>query len=142
MHQTTAEEAVTVIRSGNRVFIQSVAAAPQKLIEAMTARAEELREVEIVQLHTEGPAPYASPELHESFRVNALFVGANVRAAVNSGESSYIPVFLSETSALFRRGILPLDVALIQVSPPDRHGFCSLGVSVDCTRAAVQNRTR
>ncbi len=138
MKFTSAEEAVSVIRSGNRVFIHSVAAAPQKLIRAMTARAPELRDVEIVHLHTEGPAPYAAPELRQSFRVNALFVGANVREAINSGESSYIPVFLSETSNLFRRGILPVDVALIQVSPPDRHGFCSLGVSVDCSRAAVQ----
>ncbi len=138
MNRTSAEEAVSVIRSGNRVFIHSVAAAPQRLIQAMTARAPELRDVEIVHLHTEGPAPYAAPEMRESFRVNALFVGANVRDAINSGESSYIPVFLSETSNLFRRGILPLDVALIQVSPPDNHGFCSLGVSVDCSRAAVQ----
>jgi len=104
----------------------------------MTARAPELRHVEIVHLHTEGPAPYAAPELRDSFRVNALFVGANVRDAINSGESSYIPVFLSETSNLFRRGILTVDVALIQVSPPDAHGFCSLGVSVDCSLAAVR----
>jgi len=138
MNRTSAEEAVSVIRSGNRVFIHSVAAAPQRLIQAMTARAPELKDVEIVHLHTEGPAPYAAPEMRGSFRVNALFVGANVRNAINSGESSYIPVFLSETSNLFRRGILPLDVALIQVSPPDNHGFCSLGVSVDCSRAAVQ----
>ena len=138
MKHTSAEEAVSVIQSGNRVFIHSVAAAPQRLIQAMTARAPELRDVEIVHLHTEGPAPYAAPEMHDSFRVNALFVGANVRDAINSGESSYIPVFLSETSNLFRRGILPIDVALIQVSPPDRHGFCSLGVSVDCSLAAVQ----
>jgi len=138
MKHTSAEEAVSVIRSGNRVFIHSVAAAPQRLIQAMTARAPELRDVEIVHLHTEGPAPYAAPEMHDSFRVNALFVGANVRDAINSGESSYIPVFLSETSNLFRRGILPVDVALIQVSPPDAHGFCSLGVSVDCSLAAVR----
>jgi len=138
MKLTSAEEAVSVIRSGNRVFIHSVAAAPQRLILAMTARAPELRDVEIVHLHTEGPAPYAAPELRDSFRVNALFVGANVRDAINSGESSYIPVFLSETSNLFRRGILPVDVALIQVSPPDAHGFCSLGVSVDCSLAAVR----
>jgi acyl-CoA hydrolase len=138
MNRTTAEEAVSVIQSDNRVFIQSVAAAPRLLVEAMTARAPELRNVEIVHLHTEGPAPYAAPEMRQSFRVNALFVGANVRDAINSGESSYIPVFLGETPSLFRRGILPLDVALIQVSPPDKHGFCSLGVSVDCSRAAVQ----
>ncbi|MDT8437359.1 MAG: acetyl-CoA hydrolase/transferase C-terminal domain-containing protein [Gemmatimonadota bacterium] len=138
MKRTTAEEAVSVIRSGNRVFVHSVAAAPIRLVEAMTARAPELRNVEVVHLHTEGPAPYAAPELHESFHVNSLFVGANVRKAINEGESSYVPVFLSETPSLFRRRILPLDVALVQVSPPDRHGFCSLGVSIDCSKAAVQ----
>ena len=134
----SAEEAVSVIKSGARVFIHSVAAAPRRLIEAMTARAGELRVVEIVSLHTEGPAPYAAPELGKSFRVNALFVGANVRRAVEEGRADYLPVFLSEVPSLFRSGILPLDVALIHVSPPDRHGFCSLGVSVDVTKAAVQ----
>jgi acyl-CoA hydrolase len=134
----SAAEAVSVIKSGDRVFIHSVAAAPQQLIEAMTNRAPELREVEVVHLHTEGPAPYASPEYSDSFRVNALFVGANVRQAVQEGRADYLPVFLSEVPALFRKGVLPLDVALVQVSPPDRHGYCSLGVSVDVTRAAVQ----
>jgi acyl-CoA hydrolase len=135
----SAEEAVAVIKSGARVFIHSVAAAPRRLIEAMTARAGELRVVEIVSLHTEGPAPYVAPELAKSFRVNALFVGPNVRRAVEEGRADYLPVFLSEVPSLFRYGILPLDVALIHVSPPDRHGYCSLGVSVDVTRAAVQS---
>jgi acyl-CoA hydrolase len=134
----SAEEAVSAIKSGDRVFIHSVAAAPQRLIDAMTARASELRVVEIVSLHTEGAAPYAAPEHAKSFRVNALFVGPNVRRAVEEGRADYMPVFLSEVPQLFRAGILPLDVALIHVSPPDRHGFCSLGVSVDATRAAVQ----
>jgi 4-hydroxybutyrate CoA-transferase len=134
----TADEAVSVIKSGDRVFIHSVAAAPRRLIEAMTARASDLRVVEVVQLHTEGEAPYAAPALSKSFRVNALFVGANVRDAVQHGRADYLPVFLSEVPQLFRGGLLPLDVALVQVSPPDRHGFCSLGVSVDVTRAAVQ----
>jgi len=134
----TAEEAVSVIKSGSRVFIHSVAAAPRRLIEAMTARAPELRVVEIVSIHTEGAAPYAAPEFAKSFRVNALFVGANVRRAVEEGRADYLPVFLSEVPSLFRTGILPLDVALVHVSPPDRHGFCSLGVAVDVTRAAVQ----
>ncbi len=135
----SAEEAVSVVKSGSRVFIHSVAAAPRRLIEAMTARAPELRVVEIVSLHTEGDAPYAAPELQKSFRVNALFVGANVRRAVEEGRADYLPVFLSEVPSLFRSGILPLDVAMIHVSPPDRHGFCSLGVSVDVSRAAVQS---
>jgi 4-hydroxybutyrate CoA-transferase len=138
MRAVSAEEAVTLIRSGDRVFIHSVAAAPQRLIQAMTDRSPELRGVEIVHLHTEGEAPYAAPRLRESFRVNALFVGANVREAVQSGRADYTPVFLSEVPALFRRGVLPIDVALVQVSPPDRHGFCSLGVSVDVARAAAQ----
>jgi len=133
-----AEEAVSVIRSGERVFIHSVAASPQRLINAMTARASELRVVEVVSIHTEGAAPYAAPEMARSFRVNALFVGGNVRQAVQEGRADYLPVFLSEVPQLFRAGALPLDVALIQVSPPDRHGFCSLGISVDVTRAAVQ----
>ena len=138
MKMVTAEEAVAVIKSKDRVFVHSIAAAPQRLIKAMTARAPELRGVEVVHLHTEGEAPYAAPHLAKSFHTNALFIGANVRDAVASGEADYTPVFLSEVPALFRRGILPLDVALIQVSPPDRHGYCSLGVSVDATRAAVQ----
>lgn len=134
---TTAEEALKVLRSGDRVFIHSVAAAPKTLIEAMTARADELRGVEIVHLHTEGDAPYAAPELAESFHVNAFFIGANMRAAVNDGRADYIPIFLSEIPNLMRRKVLPINVALINVSPPDKHGFCSLGVSVDVARAAV-----
>lgn len=138
MRLVDAAEAVSAVRSGQRVFIHSVAAAPQHLIAALTARAPELRGVELVHLHTEGPAPYADPALHASFHTNALFVGANVRAAVAAGEADYTPVFLSEVPALFRRRILPLDFAFIQVSPPDRHGFCSLGVSVDVARAATE----
>jgi acyl-CoA hydrolase len=137
MKYVTAEEAVAIIKSGDRVFIHSVAAAPQQLIKAMTARAPDLRSVEVVHLHTEGDAPYARPEYARSFRTNCLFIGANVRKAVATGEADYIPVFLSEVPALFYKGILPVNVALIQVSPPDRHAFCSLGVSVDVSRAAV-----
>jgi 4-hydroxybutyrate CoA-transferase len=136
--RVSAEEAVAVVKSGQRVFVHSVAAAPRRLLEALTARASELRVVEIVSIHTEGDAPYAAPEHAKSFRVNALFVGANVRPAVEEGRADYLPVFLSEVPQLFRAGILPLDVALVHVSPPDRHGYCSLGVSVDVTRAAVQ----
>lgn len=134
----TADEAVKIIKSGERIYIHSVAAAPQELIRAMTERAPELRDVEIVQLHTEGEAPYAQPEYKDSFFINTVFVGANVRRAVNEGQGDYIPVFLSEVPGLFRNNILPLDVALVQVSPPDKHGFCSLGTSVDASRAAVQ----
>lgn len=138
MQIVSPAQAVSVVRSGERVFIHSVAAAPQRLIAALVDRAPALRAVELVHLHTEGPAPYAAPELRESFHANVVFVGANVRSAVQSGEADYIPVFLSEVPALFRRGILPLDHAFVQLSPPDRHGFCTLGTSVDASRAAVE----
>lgn len=134
----SAEEAVKLINSGDRVYIHSVAAAPQPLINAMTARAPELEDVEIVHLHTEGDAPYVKPEYSGTFKTNALFVGANVRKAVNDGRADYLPIFLSEVPGLFRREILPIDMALVQVSPPDKHGYCSLGVSVEATRAALQ----
>ncbi len=138
MKTVTPEDAVAIIKSGDRVFIHGAAATPHRLIEAMTARADELRDVEIVHLHTEGPAPYAKKEHSRAFKTNALFIGANVRPAIAEGGADYIPVFLSEVPALFRRNILPLNVALIHVSPPDKHGFCSLGVSVDVACAAVQ----
>ncbi|MBV9216088.1 MAG: acetyl-CoA hydrolase/transferase family protein [Acidobacteria bacterium] len=134
----TAEQAAQCIKSGDRVFIHSVAAAPRTLIAAMTARAPELKDVEIVHLHTEGDAPYAKAEMAESFHVNAFFVGANVRNSLMEGHADYIPVFLSEVPALFRKGVLPLDVALLNVSPPDKHGFCTLGVSIDVARAAFE----
>ena len=138
MRIVDVETAAGAVASGQRVFVHSVAAAPQRLLAALTARAGELRDVELCHLHTEGPAPYAAPGMGGSFRTNAFFVGANVREAVASGEADYVPVFLSEVPALFRRGLMPLDVALVQVSPPDRHGFCTLGVSVDASRAAVE----
>lgn len=134
----SAHDAVSKVKSGDRVFVHGVAAAPHVLIDALVARASELRDVEIVHLHTEGAAPYAAPEFAENFRVNAFFVGGNVRDAVNRGDGDYIPVFLSEIPALFRKRVLPLDVALVHVSPPDSHGFCSLGVSVDIASSAVE----
>jgi acyl-CoA hydrolase len=137
MRIVSEEVAVQAIRSGDRIYVHSVAAAPQRLIRAMTARAPELRDVEITHLHTEGEAPYAEPGCEKSFHTNALFVGPNMREAVARGQADYVPVFLSEVPNLFRSGAMPLDVALVQVSPPDRHGFCSLGVSVDASRAAV-----
>jgi acyl-CoA hydrolase len=138
MKFTSAAEAVENIKSRDRVFIQSVAAAPQTIIKAMTERAGELCGVEIYHLHTEGIAPYTTPEFSASFHTNALFIGANVRSAIASGEADYIPAFLSEVPKLFRQEILPIVVALIHVSPPDRHGYCSLGTSVDVTLAGVQ----
>ncbi|HET9135102.1 MAG TPA: acetyl-CoA hydrolase/transferase C-terminal domain-containing protein [Candidatus Kapabacteria bacterium] len=138
MQTMTAEEAISQINSGHSVFIQSAAAAPQQLIRAMTARAKELHNVKIYHLHTEGEAPYTNREFHESFHTYSLFAGANVRRAIAHGEADYIPVFLSEVPSLFRKKIIPLDIALIHVSVPDKHGFCSLGTSVDTTRAAVE----
>lgn len=142
MIKVDAEQAVSVIKSGDRVFIHTAAAAPQQLIKAMVARAPELRRVEVVHLHTEGEAPYVSPEYAESFRHNAFFVAKNVRKALETGEADYIPVFLSEVPGLFRKRVLQLDVAMVQVSPPDKHGFCSLGTSVDASRAAVETAKR
>ena len=136
---TTAAEAVAHIKSSDHVFIHSVAAAPLHLIEAMVARAGELRKVQIYQLHTEGEAKYANAEFSESFFVNAFFIGKNIRKAIQAGRGSYIPIFLSEIPRLFRQGIISLDVALITVSPPDVHGYCSLGTSVDVTVAALEN---
>ena len=123
------------------MFVQGAAATPTVLLDALVQRAAELRDVEMVHLHLEGSAPHAAPELAASFRINALFVGANVRAAVAEGRADYLPVFLSEAPALFRHGVLPLDVALIHVSPPDMHGYCSLGTSVDVAAAAVETAT-
>lgn len=135
----SAEEAVSVVQSGHRVYIHGMAATPVSLIEALAAQAPRLKDVEIVHLHTEGPAPYAEPGMEEHFFVNNLFIGANLRPAVDAGRADYIPVFLSEIPALFRRGILPLDVAMVSVTPPDAHGYCSMGVSVDCSLAALQS---
>ena len=135
----TAEEAVKVIKSNDRVYIQAAAAVPQELMDAMTDRHEELRNVEVCHLHIEGNAPYADPKYKDSFHVNSLFIGHNVRHTLKAGNGSYTPVFLSEVPLLFKRNILPVDVAFIQVSPPDRHGYCSLGVSVEAMLAAIDN---
>ena len=135
----SAEEAVKAIKSNDRVYVQAAAAVPQVLINAMTARHEELRNVEVCHLHIEGEAPYANPELRDSFHVNSFFIGKNVRHTLKAGNGSYTPVFLSELPLLFKRNILKIDVALIHVSVPDRHGYCSLGVSVEATLAAIDN---
>jgi acyl-CoA hydrolase len=136
---TTAEAAVTNIKSGDNVFIHSAAAVPQCLVTAMTARHSELKGVSIYQIHTEGEAPYASPNYRASFNIKTFFVGANMRAAIQTDSGSYIPMFLSEVPALFKKGVIPIDVALITVSPPDKHGYCSLGTSVDISLAATQS---
>jgi len=134
----TLEEAVGIIKSGSNIFIQTAAAAPQQLIKALTARARELNDITIYQMHTEGEAPYANPEFADVFHVNCFFIGANLRKAVQEGRAQYIPVFLSEIPALFRKRTIQIDYALIHVSPPDEHGFCSLGVSVDIAPAVLE----
>jgi 4-hydroxybutyrate CoA-transferase len=135
---TTANGAVQCIHSGFNIFIHTAAAAPQVLIQELVKRAPELSNVNIFQLHTEGEAPYADPEYDGIFNINALFIGSNVRQCIQKGRGSYIPVFLSEVPLLFKRKIVPLDAALISVSPPDEHGYCSLGVSIDASKAAIE----
>jgi acyl-CoA hydrolase/GNAT superfamily N-acetyltransferase len=136
---TTAEEAVTKVRSGQRVFIGSGAAEPQLLVHALSERGPELADTQITHILTLGVAPYADPKLVDGFRHNALFIGPNVREAVAEGRADFTPVFLSEVPRLFRRGKMPIDVALIQVSLPDEHGYCSYGVSIDVTKAGAES---
>ncbi len=134
----TPAEAVKNISSGQRLFFQGAAMTPNLLIDALCQRYKELKDVEIIQVHTEGNALYTQLPYRDSFNINSCFEGGNVRGAVNGGNGDYIPIFLSEIHLLFRKSILPIDVAFIQVSPPDVHGYCSLGTSVDITLPAVQ----
>jgi len=135
----SAQDAVKIIKSNDRVYVQAAAATPTVLTKALADRASELKNVEVCHLHTEGEAPYANPELAESFHVNSFFIGKNVRHTLQAGNGSYTPVFLSELPHLFRKKVLKIDVALIHVSLPDQHGYCSLGVSVEATVAAIEN---
>lgn len=134
----SGEEAVKIIKSGDKVFIHGGAATPHFLLTKMVERAGELSNVELISISSQGEALYADEKYKDNFHINSLFVSANVRKAVNAGRGDYIPVFLSEIPNLFKRKIIPLDVALVQVSPPDDHGFCSLGVSVDVASTAVK----
>ncbi len=132
------QDAVRCVESGMRVYIHPGCAEPETLIEALMERAPFVRDVEIVHLMTMGRAPYVEAEMEGHFRHNAMFIGGNVREAVNDGRADYTPVFLSEIESLFESGAMPIDVALIHVSPPDAHGYCSLGVGVDTTMTAVR----
>lgn len=125
MKYVSAQEAAKVVQSGDRIYVHAAAATPNILTKAISDRAEELRNVEFCHIHTEGEAPYADPALAASFHVNSFFIGKNVRHTLAAGNGSYTPVFLSEVPLLFRKGVLKVDVVLIQVSPPDEHGFCS-----------------
>lgn len=134
---TSAQSAIQLIKSGQRVFIHGSAATPTFLIDELAAQADRLRAVELVFISVLGNFAPAREEFKNNFYINSLFVSAPVREAVHSGRGDYVPVFLSEIPELFRGGVLPLDAAIVMVSPPDRHGFCSLGTSVDIARAAV-----
>jgi acetyl-CoA hydrolase len=135
----TAEQAVTHIQSGNRLFLTGNCSVPQKVMHALVARAPELSNVEIVQVLTIGNADYVAPEMTGHLRVNTMFISDNVREAVNDGRADFTPCFLSEIPGLFSRGYMPLNAALIQVGPPDEHGFCSFGVEVGVTKTAAQS---
>lgn len=135
---TTIEKAVQQIKSNQSVFIHSAAATPKLLVDAMSKRSSELSQVKIYSIHTEWEALYSQEPHINSFEINAFFVGANIRKAIQENKANYIPMFLSEIPVAFRTGLIPLNVALISVSPPDKHGNCTLGVSCDVSRAAVE----
>jgi len=137
----TADEALQCIKSGMRVYIQPNCGEPETLVEALMRRGPDLYNVEIVHMLTMGCAPYVAPEMAGHFRHNAVFIGANVREAINDGRADYTPIYLSEIEGLFESGQMPIDVALIEVSPPDSHGFCSFGVAVDITLTAAKCAT-
>lgn len=141
LNYVSAEEAMSSIQSNDRVFIQGAAMTPSLLVDALCENYQNYENVELVHVHTEGPAKYSEQPYSESFNINSFFVGGNVRRAVNTRQGDYIPIFLSEIHLLFKREIMPLDIALIQVSPPDKHGFCSLGTSVDVALQAIKSAT-
>lgn len=138
---TSAEEAVSAIKSGDTVFVHGAAATPRILVPAMAEYGKKagLKDVTVCHIHTEGAAEYTRPEYQGIFRSNSFFVGGNCREPINSGRADFVPIFLSEIPLLFHRGLVPCDVALLQVTPPDNHGYCSFGTSVDTARAAVQH---
>ncbi|MDE0536977.1 acetyl-CoA hydrolase/transferase family protein [Tenacibaculum sp. L6] len=138
LSMVTVEEAVASVQSNNKIFFQGAAMTPNLLIDSLCNRYQELSNVEIIQIHTHGNAKYLEEPYSKSFKLISCFVGDNVRKGVNTNNGDYIPIFLSEIHWLFRRNIYELDVAFIQVSPPDKHGYCSLGTSVDITLPAIQ----
>ena len=136
----SADAAVSHITSGMRVFIHGAAATPTPLVEAL-ARRRDLENVTLYHLHTTGPAPFVEAAAEGRFFSVSLFTGAPVRDAIDQGRADFVPVFLSDIPTLFTTGAIPLDVALLQLSPPDRHGYCTLGTSVDAALAAAQCAT-
>ena len=141
MRIVTATEAVSGIASGQQVFVHGGAATPTHLLQALADRAPELRDVELIHFHTEGPAPHLVAGMEAHLRHRALFIGANAREAVNEGRADYVPIFLSDVPELFSTGVIRLDAVLINVSPPDAHGYCSLGTSIDAALAATRTAT-
>ena len=140
MRIATPEEAVESIGSGDQVYVQCAAATPSVLLDALVERAvaEDLSGIGVIHLHIEGPGPHLAPGMERHFRHRALFIGPNARAAVEEGRADYVPVFLSDVPRLFTSGALPLDAALVNATPPDAHGFCSLGISVEAIHAAIR----
>jgi len=134
----TADEALACVQSGMRVYIQPGCAEPETLVEALMRRGPFVEDVEIVHMMTMGAAPYVAPEMAGHFRHNAMFIGGNVREAINEGRADYTPIYLSEIEGLFESGAMPIDVALLELSPPDSHGFCSFGVGVDTSLTAAK----
>lgn len=134
----SASDALKIVKSHDNVFVHTAAATPQKLVKALTNRADELQNVKIYSIHTEGDVSYAHPSLSKSFEIHSFFNGGNLRKVMGNINPSFVPIFLSEIPHLFYRGVVPLDVALVQVSPPDQHGMCSLGPSVDVSVSAVR----
>jgi acyl-CoA hydrolase len=137
MKIVTAAEAVAGIQSGQQIYLHCAAATPSVLLDALVARAPELRDVSVVHMHIEGPGPHLAPEMAPHFRHRALFIGPNARRAVNEGRADFVPVFLSDIPSLFTSGRLPLDAVFVNMTPPDKHGFCSLGTSVEAMHAAI-----
>src|SRR6476646_7991584 len=138
MRVVSAEEATSGVRSGQRVYVHCAAATPSVLLDSLVARAADLRDVTVMHLHTEGPGPHLAPDLAGHFRHRALFIGPNARAAVNEGRADYVPIFLSDVPRLFRSGAMPLDAVFVNATPPDAHGICSLGTSVEAMHAAIR----
>jgi acyl-CoA hydrolase len=137
MQIVTPAQAVAGITSGQQIYLQCAAATPSVLLDALVARAPELFDVSVVHLHCEGPGPHLAPEMAPHFRHRALFIGPNARAAIADGRAEYIPVFLSDVPRLFEQGLMPLDAVFVNATPPDAHGFCSLGTSVEAMHAAI-----
>ena len=140
MHEyVSAEEAVSLIKSGDRIFSHGSACTPNLLIDELAKQSSRLKKVEFVSITQQGNVEIAKPQYKDSFYINSLFVSTPVREAVNSERGDFVPIFLSEIPLLFKNGILPLDVAIVTISPPDKHGYCTLGTSVDVARSAVDH---